>query len=230
MAVRITEIKNLTNAAAIPAAELTNYSFKGATTDTITFKNDVPEGWKVTDNIQVTWSEDANVNRAVNGTLDITNKAITGLVDVSKYSVGLSGQIGIGPKTNPEAVLVSVRIGNIPSERNPKSDWIIDFSDKEDGAPGTYIKLNELVEWIQSKSGDKAAVSFPPSEDGNKKIGDYTIEFKEFYYNTTQNTFDFNVQSKDGDTIQFGNFTIKKVGFRVTNTPQTVEKKAIENV
>lgn len=227
MVVTITAIKNLTTSATV--TDLGNYSFKTGTTDTITIKEEAAKlEWKTTDNIQVTWSDGTNEKRAVNGTLDSAKNTISGLVDVSKYSVGINGQIGIGPVAKPDAVLVSIRLGNIPSERNLKADWIIDFSDKQDGAPGTSIKLNELVEWIQSKSGDTATVSFPPSKEGDKKLEDYSIEFKEFYYNVTQNTFDFNVQSKDGDTIQFGNFTIKKVGFRVTNTPQTVAKKAIE--
>jgi len=226
MALTITEIKNLTTPATV--TDLGNYSFKGTTTDTITIKKEAAElGWKATDNIQVTWSEGTNVKRAVNGTLDSANNAIIGLVDVSKYSVGLSGQIGIGPESNEEAVLVSVRIGNIPSERNPKADWIIDFSDKQDGAPGTYIKLNELVAWIQKRSGDNTKVSLPPVKEGGKDLNEFTIEFKEFYYNITQNTFDFNVQSKEGDSsVELGNFKIKKVGFRVTNAPQTVVKKA----
>lgn len=228
MAVTITEIKNLTTSATVDAAALANFSFKGTATDTITIKGDAPD-WKPTDNIQVTWTDGAKAGgRAVSGMLDKENKVITGLVDVSKYSVSVNGQLGIGPETKPDAVLVSVRIGNIPSEKNPKGDLIIDFSDKQDGAPGTAIKLNELVGWIQGKSGDKTAVSFPPGQGDGKDVKDYEIEFKEFYYNVTQNTFDFNVQSKEGNEIKFGNFTIKKAGFRVTNTPVTVATKAIE--
>lgn len=228
MALKITEIKNLTTSAIVAEADLTNFSFEGTSTDTITIKGDIPE-WNSTDNIQVTWTDGVKAGgRAVSGMLDKENKKITGLLDVSKYSVSINGQLGIGPEANPEAVLVSVRIGNIPSERNPKADLIIDFSDKQDGAPGTSIKLNDLVGWIQGKSGDKTAVSFPPAQSDGKDIKNYEIEFKEFYYNITQNTFDFNVQSKDGDEMKFGNFTIKKAGFRVTNTPVKMTTKAIE--
>ena len=230
MAVTISEIQNLTTSDVLSNEDIAKFNNATAYAATIEAK-DVTSTWKASDNIQVTWSNGNKVvTRAVNGTIAVADGkcTISGLVDVSKYSVGLNGQIGIGPKTNPEAVLVSVRIGNIPTANNPKADWIIDFSDKQESAPGTSIKLNELVEWIQGKSNDTTAVSFPPVKAGEKEIKDYTIEFKDFYYNATQNTFDFNVQSKDGDTIQFGNFSIKKAGFRVTNTPQTVATKAIE--
>lgn len=227
MAVTIKEIQNLTTPAKVADADLVNFSFKEGSTDTIIIKGDAPN-WKPTDNIQVIWSDGANTGRAVNGMLDKANKTITGLVDVSKYSVSVNGQLEIGPESKPDAVVVSVRIGNIPSEKNPKADLIIDFSDKQDGAPGTSVKLNELVGWIQGKSGDETVVRYPEGKDGGKEIKDFEIEFKEFYYNVTQNTFDFNVQSKQGNEMKFGNFTIKKVGFRITNTPITVATKAIE--
>lgn len=227
MATKIAEIKNLTNNTVIENSELAKFdnqtTFSGIITNTsaaVANWNDFDEN----DNIQVIWKNTAGnkvICRAVGGkiTKDGTKVTISGLMNVSEYSVGINGQLGIGPAANPEAVLLSVRIGNL----NPPKDWIIDFSDTEDGAPGSSIKLKELVGWIQGKTGDNNPDSIKyPDIEGDKDASDFLIEFKDFYFNITQKTFDFNVESKDGDEIIFGDFTIKKVGFRVTNTPVTV--------
>lgn len=228
MAASITEIKNLTTSTSASAEDLAKFSNQKAYSNTIS-ADGVTLTAEPTDNIQVSWTDgDKVIARAVNGSgkADGTKFTISGLTDVSKYSFGLNGQIGIGPNANPDAVLVSVRIGNLPTAKNPKADWLIDFSDKEDGAPGTSIALKDLVEWIQSKSKDTTKIEYPKLEKGGKPE-DFQIVFKEFYYNITQNTFDFNVQTKDGNEIKFGDFTIKKAGFRITNTPVVLETKAL---
>jgi len=229
MAVTIKTIRNLTLKDDLAPAEAAKFSNQTAYSETISGEAEIPDTWKPAHNIQVLWSEGNKVvTRAISGTLAKEAKKVTisELVDVSKYSFGINGQLAIGPKTKPEAVLLSVRVGNLPSVQNPKADWIIDFSDNEDGAPGTSIKLNELVDWIKDKSDDAdAAVEFPEKEGEaeDKQPKNFEIEFKKFYYNITQNTFDFNVESKDGNEMTFGKFTIKKVGFRVTNAPLAVK-------
>lgn len=229
MAVTIKEIKNLTDSTLLSEEDVKKFDNQTAYSNTISV-DAITSNWKSSDNIQVTWNDGTKVvARAVCGSMtkDGTKYTISGLIDVSKYKFGLNGQIEIGPKDKSEpAVEVSVRIGNLPSVKNPKGDWIIDFSDKEDGAPGSSIKLKNLVDWIQDKAGDTEKPSYPEIGDG-KKPGELSIIFKDFYFNTTQNTFDFNVQTKDGDEIKFGNFTIKKAGFRITNTPVVIETKAL---
>jgi hypothetical protein len=194
-----------------------------------TFSAKIPEDFaNANDNIEVSWTEGATTRRAVGGKLflnkDRTTATISNLVDVSKYYFGLTGQLKIG---TADAVVLSVRIGNIQAPH----DWIIDFSDKEDGAPGSEIKLNELINWIKEKNKD-ANPEFvlpdvkKPSDDPNKpredeklKTDNFTIEFQKFYFNITQKTFDFWVTSKKDESITIGDFTIDQVGFRVTNVP-----------
>ena len=177
-----------------------------------------------TDNIQVTWTDDATkTHRAVGGKLSVagTTATISNLVDVSQYNVGLTGELAIGP-TDATAALVSVSIGNL----NPARDWIIDFSDKTNGAKGSEIKLQALIDWIREKNKDQGTeIALPDikksGEQEAKKIDpkDFTIVFNSFYFNITQKTFDFWVSSKAGESITFGDFTINRVGFRVTNVP-----------
>ncbi len=51
------------------------------------------------------------------------------------------------------------------------------------------------------------------------KVKDFEIIFNEFHFNMTSKTFKFDVQSKKDQSITFGNFTLKEVGFLVTNEP-----------
>jgi hypothetical protein len=240
MMVAITKITNLTLKVDLDAGELTKFSSPTAYAETISGEAAVPDTWKVSHNIQVIWSEGQKaVVRAVGGTCtkEGSKTTISGLLDVSKYSFGVHGKLSIGPKTNPDAVSLSVRVGNIPSVQNKKADWIIDFSDTVDGGDPSSIKLIELIEWVKDKSGDADAdVVFPETEGAGaaSQPKNFEIVFKKFYYNITQNTFDFDVESKDKDgegkpsEIVFGNFTIKKVGFRVTNVAAAYEETNAE--
>lgn len=239
MMVAITKITNLTLKADLAAGELTKFSSPTAYAETISGEAAVPDTWKVSHNIQVTWSEGQKVVvRAVGGTYrkEGSKASISGLLDVSKYSFGIHGKLSIGPKAKPDAVSLSVRVGNIPSVQNKKADLIIDFSDTVDGGDPSSIKLNELVAWLKDKSGDEDADVVFPEADGadGAQPKNFEIVFKKFYYNITQNTFDFDVESKDKDDegkaseIVFGNFTIKKVGFRVTNVAAAFEEANTE--
>ena len=172
--------------------------------------------------MQVSWTEAGVSHRAVGGTLVYTGTTvkISGLIDVSSYNVGLTGQLEIGPAGGDVAV-ISVSVGNL----NPARDTIIDFSDKTNGAPGTSIKLPQLIEWIKEKNKETgsptAMPEIPDNADGSPKpkLEDFTIEFKKFYINITQKTFDFWVASGKDKKFTFGDFTITNVGFRVTNVP-----------
>lgn len=239
MAITITEIRNLTNSAIVPItdkAKLKDFKPQDNFATTIINEEGTHADWasfNTTDNIQVTWNNGTSaVYRGVGGTVKLEGEAGTGkgkitissLSNASKYSVGLNGQIDIGPTpADPKnvPVSVSVRIGNIPTPSNPRGDMLIDFSDKEDGAPGTSIELGALINWIQGQTGDsEATIALPEIKDdagAPKDLKKFRILFNAFHFNTTQNTFDFDVSSEDGDSITFGNFTIKKVGFRVTN-------------
>lgn len=231
MALNIKKIENLSLKAELKSVDISKFSHQTEYSDTISIALAVTEAWDPQDNIGVIWEEDGKeVIRAVGGTLEKKGKeaTISGLESVSKYSFDVNGQLSIGPKDKPDAVSLSVRVGNIRSAKNPKADTIINFSDTEDGATESSIKLNDLVDWIKDKSGDTEVVKFPEKEGLDEKSPDqpknFEIVFKKFYYNITQKTFDINVQSKENNEIKFGAFKITKVGFRVTNTPVTFKE------
>lgn len=237
MAITITKIKNLTNREVVEVTGLTGFNNQVAFADEIINKTATAADWRgfiPTDNIQVTWSDDTTkkiVTRAVNGTIKIDGEKVTisGLENASKYSIGLNGQIAVGdPKTPTDAALVSVSIGNLVSKDNPKADTLINLSDKTYADEGTQINLTALLAWIQGQDKGSEKPELPKGEDGAPspiKPDDFMIEFKELYYNTTQKTFDINVQSSAESEIEFGSFTIKKAGLRITNTLIELPKK-----
>ncbi|WP_452600605.1 hypothetical protein [Pontimicrobium sp. MEBiC06410] len=246
MAITISEIKNLTKGtttAITDKPKLKDFDKQGTFSATIVNKKATLTDWdgfEAGDNIQVIWKDGTKVvARGVGGTIKKEGTeagevviTISDLTDVSKYSVGLNGQMEIGEEGNPsKAALVSVRIGNLKTKENPKADWIIDFSDKTGKAEGSEIDVKTLIAWIQKKTGDNNKPELPAikDKDGNdKSVEDFIIEFKDFYYNITQKVFDFNIASKEGNEITFGDFTIKNVGFRVTNNAVTIEETTEE--
>ncbi len=243
MSTKIKEIKNLTKGSKPidDAAELQKFGSVGFN-ESITADSVTATTWAgfaaPTDNIQVSWSDDNDkiVARAVGGKFDIKGDKVTikGLVNASRYGIGLNGELIIGPEgTDKTVAVLRVRIGNLVTKQNPSGDLIIDFSDKSDDKDGSYISLQELIDWIKSKTGDSVTPELPDMGEGGgegKTPSDFNILFKNFYFNVTQKTFDFWVVSKGDEKITFGNFTIQKVGFRITNVqeaiPAALEEKA----
>jgi hypothetical protein len=239
----ITGISNLTQGTSVDANELTKYKLSDSM-DAVTgaaLDPDKTKGFALaTDNIQVTWTvtdKATKAHRSVGGKWvpDTTgaNATISNLMDVSKYSIGLTGAIDIGP--GGKAASLSVSFGNF----NPGGEWIIDFSNKRDGATGSEIHLQDLIDWIRdnNKAGagkDDTDAKLPEivkTDDPNKAkltASQFTIQFKSFYFNITRGTFDFWVKSSESESITFGNFTIKSIGFRVTNVPVPLPASAQE--
>lgn len=244
MAIKITEIKNLSNGSTLgeaESAELEKFNNKTSfATEIQTPKADADatkwNKFNKDDNIQVTWADDTTNEvsaRAVNGTYSLSDDkktvTISGLQDASKYSIGINGQIAIGdPKKIEDAALVSISLGNIRTPSNPKADTIINLSDKTYSEEGTQINLTALLAWIKGQDEGSENIKLPSDkDDGSSPIepNDFMIEFKELYYNTTQKTFDIDVHNSAGSEITFGAFTIKNVGLRITNTPIELPKK-----
>lgn len=239
MPITIKEIKNLTTGKLAVEAELTKFDSQTGFADKVTAADVTAASWAdfaaANDNIQVTWQGEGDklIARGVGGRFTIKDgKTITisGLKDASKYSAEVSGELAIGPKDGSKpAALLRIRVGNMVTDTNKSGDTIINFSDKTDSAGGSEINLKVLIDWILENSKDKTSVpELPKIDDGKggvKKPEDFIIVFKNFYYNITQNTFDFWVESKAGSEITFGVFTIKKAGFRITNMPTAAEVK-----
>ncbi|WP_452598682.1 hypothetical protein [Pontimicrobium sp. MEBiC01747] len=251
MAITISEIKNLTNGKSVEAtAKLKSFDNQTAYVPKIVNTKGTLADWSdfdEEDNIQVVWKDGNKViETTVGGTIKKEGTeagkvkiTINGLMKMPGLSLDLRGQIAIGPKNpkpgQPEAALVSVRMGNTKTDKNLKGDKFIDFSDKTDGAPGSYIRLDQLVAWIKEETESTATVTYPELKDANDAevpdVQEFLIEFKEFHFNIDQKTFDFNVQSRKDDEFKFGNFTIKNVGFRISNEPvalSVVETKEAE--
>lgn len=224
---KITEVKNLTKSKSITdQAELDKFGDVTGFTDKLTSATATAATWAdfaAADNIEVTWKDgDKVVARGVGGTYSLNDKTvtITGLANASKFTIGVNGEIAIGPKAGNAAAIVRVNMTNAVSEQNPKGDTIIDFSDKTNNAEGSVINLADLLVWLKDNTGTSDDVKVPDVKDtaGNPvKAESFQIQFKNFYFNITQRTFDFWVVSKAGQSIQFGNFTISNVGFRITN-------------
>ncbi|MCW3122812.1 MAG: hypothetical protein JWQ38_2304 [Flavipsychrobacter sp.] len=191
-----------------------------------------------TNNIQVIWAlvkdnKPKTKYRGVGGSLtyDAATKefSITGLKNVSKLSLGVSGILDIGPvpvvgQPKPVVAHLNVSIGNL----NKEGDWIINLSKKDKDGEGSYIKLNALIDWAKTKApiDDEVSTLELPTEGSEeapvavqKKPEDFTIMFNDMYINITNKTFRFDVQSKAGEEMTFGNFTIRDIGFIVTNEP-----------
>lgn len=234
--ITIAKVRNITTGTdiTIDASKLSSQQFFSAdlTGTLTTAPTPLPAS---TDDIQVIWQQKKDQEpattkfRAVGGTMsyDATTKlvTITGLKDVSKVKVGLSGVLDIGPAPteqvpNPEVARISVRIGNI----NELNQWIMDFSAKSDAAPeGSYIKLKALLDWVKDKAPTDGDADLPQvGAEGSQSALDpstFTIVFNEFHFNIDRKTFNIDISSKAGDSITFGAFTIRQVGFRVTNEP-----------
>ena len=241
MSVKINEIKNLTTGKVISdAAENGKFDVQESFSETIIASDVDAEKWKgfsdATNNIQVSWTGDGDkvIARGVGGRFEIKEKKVTikGLVNASKYGVGINGELLIGPEDKKEVAVLRVRVGNLVTKQNPSGDWIIDFSDKTDSEEGSGINLQQLIDWIKEKTKDDVQPDIPPiKEEGDeeaKEPKDFNILFKNFYFNITQRTFDFWVVSKGDESITFGDFTIRKVGFRVTNVATAAAPPALE--
>jgi chemotaxis protein histidine kinase CheA len=125
---------------------------------------------------------------------------------------------------SPPAATIRIRVSNM----NPEGDWIIDFSDKGESS----VNVGAVIRWIQNKnSGEKSTAGNPelPSGEGFdikdkdgevidfSTVQDYNIDFKSFWFNLTKKIFKIDVQSREGDHLNIGPFTIKKIGFTLTN-------------
>jgi hypothetical protein len=248
MAASIKEIINLSRSgenAKMPAAKVALFSPANMMSESVTsskLTDAADKSWaegfaKDNDNIQVTWTDGAakpQLTRAIAGNYAYDKETgvitISELQDASKYRFNLNGKIEIGPvkeelKAANPPVSISVRLGNMITEANPKGDTIIDFSDKTDGAKGTQIELAALIDWIGDKSGDTDGKLELPSGSDDAAVNKCKIEFKQFYFNITQKTFDFSVQTAEGTSFQIGSFTIKQAAIQFTNVPTKLPAK-----
>jgi hypothetical protein len=233
MPLTIKSIKNLTQSQELPDLNISlDDSILEITNDLTTTMTVVDTDGKLvsftpsdTDNIevnyQITNAEGGTKEvREIGGSYKYVGKSaiISGLKPVPKMSMQFYGQLAIGkPLTDKQKppVNLSVRVGNMS---NKHQDWIIDFSDKVDGAPGSSIELTSLIAWIQDKNKTSETVGLPKDAKG-PDIKQFLIRFDEFHFNITQKTFNIKVQSEDKSTITFGDFEIMKIGFQITNEP-----------
>ncbi len=182
------------------------------------------------DILQVSWTdEDGKKYRAIGGKYSYDEEegkvTIKKLKIVPGIGIGFTGQLKIGPK---DEITVNVNIGN---RSNEDRDWIINFSDHADGAAGTSINLKALIDWIKGKTGDTDAEIKIPKVEGEEidlKLDKFKVLFKKFEYNVTKKIFNFQVENESSDALHFGDFTLEKVGFSISNEP-LAKKEKVEN-
>lgn len=130
---------------------------------------------------------------------------------------------------------ISISVGNM----NPEGDWIIDLSNNKVEGGGSYVDIQALINWVKTK--DTSITQDPALPDSNQfdlkdgknqsldlaKIKQYRIEFKAFWFNITKKTFKIDVQSKSGDELTIGAFTIKQLGFTLTNDASEADYKKL---
>jgi hypothetical protein len=206
----------------------------GATVS-FTTKNDVGAIAGLKDVIQVTWEEtvgNKKTARFAGGHFDKLNGrafTISGLQDYSSVTVDFFGTIEIGPKPvngqqAPGVAAISVRVGN----NNPGRETIIDLSDGDKGDKSS-LDLAGLIAWVSENGlGETTLPALPESTDANagekpdpKK---FILDFNAFRFNVTRKAFRFEVESQDGQELKFSVFTLKKVGFLITNEPPKEEE------
>ncbi|KAA3640101.1 MAG: hypothetical protein DWQ02_02580 [Bacteroidetes bacterium] len=137
--------------------------------------------------------------------------------------------------TSAPTARISISVGNM----NPDGDWIIDLSNSQVEGGGSYIDIRALIDWVKSK--DTSLTKDPALPDSQEvvlkdknnqsldlpTIEKYRIEFKDFWYNITKKTFKIDVQSKSGDELTIGAFTIKQLGFTLTNDASEADYKKL---
>lgn len=189
--------------------------------------------------LEVSWTDDNGSNsvrgNGDNAKYDGTAKTftITDLSPVSSFGLSVNGKLKIkDPKTGPEdpaTATISVRIGNMGAGTNKQ--WVIDLSDKQDGADGSSLNVTALIAWAKEKAGDTSDPKLDPEikdKDGvavQDKLKDFIIDFREFHFNITKKTFSIDVRSQKGASIVFGAFEITEIGFQLTNEPPKAKKE-----
>ena len=100
---------------------------------------------------------------------------------------------------------------------------MIDLSDRQEGNPPSSLNVSALIKWVKGKASEQAEPEIDPeikTGDGTPlkdKLKTFIVNFEQFHFNITKKTFDIDIRSAAGSEITFGAFTLKEVGFQLTN-------------
>ena len=184
---------------------------------------------------RVDWEDEKGSNQAKGFEHSYEGKKFTlsNLEPVVGFGLSINGKLEIkdpaAAPTDQSSAIISVRMGNMGKGTNRQ--WVIDLSDTQDGNPPSSLNLSALIKWVKAKSKEQTEPEIDPdikTGDGTPlkdKLQTFIINFEQFHFNITKKTFDIDIRSAQGSEITFGAFTLKEVGFQLTNEARKEEKK-----
>jgi hypothetical protein len=182
---------------------------------------------------RVDWTDEKGSNQARGFEHEYKDKKFTlsNLEPVSSFGLNINGKLEIKDPDNTAATaVISVRMGNMGKGTNRQ--WVIDLSDRQDGNPPSSLNVSALIKWVKGKSGETTEPEIDPeikTSDGTPlkdKLRTFIVNFEQFHFNITKKTFDIDIRSAAGSEITFGAFTLKEVGFQLTNEVKEEKKPA----
>lgn len=183
---------------------------------------------------RIDWDDDKGSNKAKGFEHSYENKTFTlsNVEPVASFGLNINGKLEIkDPKVPPEGAptaIISVRMGNMGKGTNRQ--WVIDLSDKQDGNPPSNLNVSALISWAKAKANEQSEPEIDPeikTGDGvalKDKLQTFIVNFEQFHFNITKKTFDIDIRSTEGSEITFGAFTLKEVGFQLTNEVKEEKK------
>lgn len=241
MAIKDVKIYNLDGASAV-AVPMTNLPDAKASTEdgtSISWKeiaaDPFPNG-AFPKLYRVEWTDDKGTNKAKGLEHSYADKTFTlsNLEPALSFGLNLNGKLEIkDPSLPPDGAptaIINVRMGNMG--QGTKQQWVIDLSDKQDDNPPSSLNVSALIKWVKAKADEKddpALDSEITTSDGKPlkdQLADFVIEFEQFHFNISKKTFDIDIRSKKGSEITFKMFTLKEVGFQLTNEVKQEKKPA----
>lgn len=185
---------------------------------------------------RVDWTDEKGNNQAKGFEHSYADKTFTlsNLEPVASFGLNINGKLEIkdpnAAQPDPPTAIISVRMGNMGKGTNRQ--WVIDLSDRQDGNPPSSLNVSALIKWVKAKANESSEPEIDPeikTKDGTPlkdKLQTFIVNFEQFHFNITKKTFDIDIRSAEGSEITFGAFTLKEIGFQLTNEVRTEKKPA----
>ncbi|MGB8193418.1 MAG: hypothetical protein WCF67_15915 [Chitinophagaceae bacterium] len=183
---------------------------------------------------RVDWTDEKGDNQAKGFEHTYENKIfkLSNLEPVGSFGLNINGKLEIKDPAAaaPDAptAIINVRMGNMGKGTNRQ--WVIDLSDRQEGNPPSSLNVSALIKWVKAKAKEESEPEIDPeikTADGTPlkdKLQTFIVNFEQFHFNITKRTFDIDIRSAQGSEITFGAFTLKEVGFQLTNEVKEEKK------
>ena len=185
---------------------------------------------------RVDWEDEKGNNQAKGFEHSYENKTFTlsSLEPVASFGLNINGKLEIkdpaATAVDAPTAIISVRMGNMGKGTNRQ--WVIDLSDRQDGNPPSSLNVSALINWVKAKANEASSPEIDPeirTADGTPlkdQLQTFIVNFEQFHFNITKKTFDIDIRSAQGSEITFGAFTLKEIGFQLTNEAKEEKKPA----